>query len=120
MDDSVLPALRDICMALPGATERLSHGEPCWFVAKGRCFASYADHHHNERVSVWLAAPPGIQEVLIASEPTKFFRPPYVGVKGWIGVYLDIPTDWHGVRELIVESYRCVATPKFVAMLEVH
>ena len=118
MSSLVLEKLRMICMSLPEATERLSHGEPCWFVAKGRCFASYADHHHDDRVSVWLAAPTGIQEVLIASEPSKFFRPSYVGVKGWIGVYLDVPTDWDEVEELVLESYRCVATPKYLAMLK--
>jgi predicted DNA-binding protein (MmcQ/YjbR family) len=118
MDDSVLTQLREICITMPAANERLSHGEPCWFVAKGRCFASFADQHHDNRVSVWLAAPPGIQEVLIASEPTKFFRPPYVGVKGWIGVYMDVPTDWDEVAELVLESYRCVATPKYLAMLK--
>ena len=118
MSSLVLEKLRTVCMALPEATERLSHGEPCWFVAKGRCFASFADHHHDDRVSVWLAAPAGIQEVLMASDPEKFFRPPYVGVKGWIGVYLDIPTDWKEVAELVAESYRCVAKPKYLAMLE--
>jgi predicted DNA-binding protein (MmcQ/YjbR family) len=107
-------------MALPEATERLSHGEPCWFVAKGRCFASYADHHHDDRVAVWLAAPTGIQEVLISSEPSKFFRPPYVGVKGWIGVYLDVPIDWSEIADMVAESYRCVATPKYLKMLDVH
>ena len=118
MSSLVLEKLRTVCMALPEATERLSHGEPCWFVAKGRSFASFADHHHDDRVSVWLAAPAGIQEVLMASDPEKFFRPPYVGVKGWIGVYLDIPTDWKEVAELVAESYRCVAKPKYLAMLE--
>ena len=104
-------------MALPEATERLSHGEPCWFVAKGRCFAAFADHHHGDRLAVWLAAPAGIQEVLIASDPTKFFRPPYVGVGGWVGVYLDVPTDWDEVADMAKEAYRCNATPKFLKML---
>ena len=118
MSQTTEDQLRAICIALPEATERLSHGEPCWFVAKGRCFASFADHHHDDRVSVWLAAPAGIQEVLIASDSLRFFRPPYVGVKGWIGVYLDIPTDWDEVADLVKESYRCVATPKFAARLD--
>ncbi len=105
-------------MALPQATERLSHGEPCWFVAKGRSFASFANHHHDDRVAVWLAAPAGVQEMLIGGDPAKFFRPPYVGVKGWVGVFLDVPTDWEEVADLIRESYLCVATPKYLKLLD--
>jgi hypothetical protein len=73
-------------MALPETTERLSHGEPTFFVRK-RVFAMFADNHHNDaRIAVWLPAPPGLQETLIDTAPETYFKPPYVGVRGWIGI----------------------------------
>ncbi len=73
-------------MALPEATEKLSHGEPTWFAGKGKVFAMLDDHHHGAaHLSVWLPQPFGAQEALIGSNPERFFRPPYVGVSGWVG-----------------------------------
>src|SRR5436190_13124731 len=87
--------LRRLCLALPNVTERLSHGEPTWFVRDKKTFVMYADHHHDDRLGFWCAAPAGAQETMVAAEPHRFFRPPYVGVRGWLGVYLDIPdVDW--------------------------
>lgn len=108
--------LREICLSLPGATERLSHGEPTWFVKK--VFCMYADRHHNDRVAFWCPAPPGIQQALIEEDPAKFFRPPYVGPSGWIGVYLDLPVDWNEIEDIVREAHRCVAPAKFLAMLQ--
>src|SRR2546428_11630273 len=85
-----LERLRAICMALPEATERVSHGEPAWFVQDKKLFVMFADHHHDDRLAFWCAAPPGAQEVMITSAPDRFFRPPYVGVRGWLGVWLDV------------------------------
>ena len=82
-----LPRLRALCLALPEVTEKVSHGEPTWFVRK--VFVTYADHHHDDRVGFWCAAPPGAQEALVAARPDRFFRPPYVGGRGWLGVWLD-------------------------------
>ena len=80
-------------MALPGASEKLSHGEPTWF-AHGRVFAMFANNHHDDgHVAVWLPAPPGLQEQLIESSPRAYFRPPYVGVSGWVGVELSRVSD---------------------------
>ena len=80
--------VRRLCLALPETSERLSHGEPTFFVAK-RVFVMFADNHHGDgRVAVWLPAPPGVQSALIEQAPAVYFRPPYVGHKGWVGIEL--------------------------------
>jgi hypothetical protein len=102
-----LPRLRALCLALPEVTEKLSHGEPAWFVRKS--FATYADHHHDDRLAFWCAAPPGAQEALVAADPERFFRPPYVGGRGWLGVRLDRDPDWAEIAEIVRDAYRQVA-----------
>jgi hypothetical protein len=109
--------LRAICMALPEATERLSHGEPSWFAGTGKQFVMYADHHHDDRVAFWCAAPPGAQEVLAGADPGRFFRPPYVGSRGWLGVYLDVPQDWGQIGDIVADAYRMVAPKRLLAAL---
>lgn len=99
--------LRSICLALPDVTEKISHGEPAWFV-KGRLFATFAGEHHDNRVAVWCAAPEGAQEAMIAGDPEHYFRPPYVGPRGWIGVYLDVQLDWKDVEDAIEQAHRTV------------
>ena len=99
-------------MAMPEATERVSHGEPAWFVRDKKLFLTYADHHHDDRLAFWCAAPPGAQQALVASDPEKFFVPPYVGCRGWLGVYLDLPVDWDEIGELIGDAYLTVAPIK--------
>lgn len=112
-----LERLRAICTALPGVTEKLSHGEPTWFVRKS--FVMFADHHHDDRLAFWCAAPPGAQEALVAADPEQFFRPPYVGVRGWVGVYLDVPgLDWDEIAELVADAYREVAPKRLVVLLD--
>jgi hypothetical protein len=111
-----LARLRAICLALPEVTEKLSHGEPTWFVR--RTFVTYADHHHDDRLAFWCAAPTGAQEALVAAHPDRYFRPPYVGVRGWLGVYLDVPVDWDEIAELVEDAYREVAPTKLVARLD--
>jgi hypothetical protein len=106
-DPALIGRLRALCLALPGVEERLSHGEPAWFV-KDRSFATTADHHHDDRVAVWLAAPGGRQESLVETDPERFFRPPYVGVRGWLGVYLDVPVDWGELAALIAAAHATV------------
>lgn len=113
-----LARLRAICLALPEAQEKLSHGEPTWFAGKGKVFAMFDDHHHGAaHVSVWLPAPPGLQEALIESDPQRFWRPPYVGVNGWVAVILDTKPDWGVVAGLVEQAFRLVATQKLVARL---
>jgi hypothetical protein len=98
-------------------TEKQSHGEPTWFVRK--TFVTYADHHHDDRLAFWCAAPPGAQEELVAAEPGRFFRPPYVGGRGWLGVYLDVPdVDWTEIAEIVTDAYRQVAPARLVDRLD--
>lgn len=115
-----LPALRKLCLALPETTERLSHGEPTWFVRDKKTFVSYADHHHNDRLAFVCAAPPGAQQAMVAADPERFFVPPYVGGRGWLGVYLDLgePVDWDEVAELVEDAYRMVAPKKLLQLLD--
>ncbi|WP_219413636.1 MmcQ/YjbR family DNA-binding protein [Pseudonocardia nigra] len=110
-----LPRLRALCTALPEVTEKVSHGEPTWFVRK--VFVMYADHHHDDRVALWCAAPPGAQEELVAADPERFFRPPYVGGHGWLGVWLDGEVDWDEIAEIVTDAYRQVAPRKLLAQL---
>jgi predicted DNA-binding protein (MmcQ/YjbR family) len=114
--DKAIERLRKICLALPGAEEKLSHGEPTWFAKK--VFVMLSNHHHDDRLGFWCAQPPGAQEALVAGEPERFFVPPYVGGRGWIGVYLDVAQDWDEIAELVEESYRLVAPKNLVAMLD--
>ena len=88
-----LERVRAICLALPETTERLSHGEPTFFV-RGKVYVMFADNHHGDgRVAVWLPVPPGFQAALIDGAPTTFFHPPYVGGRGWVGIVLDAIDD---------------------------
>ncbi len=111
--------LRAICLALPEANERVSHGEPVWFAGKGKVFASLDDHHHGAaHLAVWLPQPPGVQELLIEADPARFFRPPYVGPRGWVGVVLDTRPDWGMVATLVRDAYVHVATQRLRRLLE--
>jgi len=93
MNEDQVERVRRICLALPETTERLSHGEPTFFVRK-RVFVMFANNHHNDgRIAVWLPVPPGFQEGLIETTPQVFFLPPYVGTRGWIGIKLDCVSD---------------------------
>jgi hypothetical protein len=110
MSDDALERLREICLGLPEATERLSHGEPTWFVRDRKTFVTFANHHHDDRLAFWCAAPEGAQRMLVEADPRRFFVPPYVGIRGWIGVRLDVDPDWDEI-ERIVESAYCVVAP---------
>ncbi len=111
--------LRAICLALPEANEKISHGAPVWRAGAGKLFAMLDDHHHGApHLSVWLAAPPGAQEALVEADPQRFFRPPYVGPAGWVGVVLDRRPSWAQVAALVEQAFRHVATPKLRAQLD--
>lgn len=80
--------VRRIALALPAASERLSHGEPTFFAGK-RVFAMCANNHHGDgHIAIWIPAAPGAQTAMIADAPATYFKPPYVGTKGWVGVEL--------------------------------
>ncbi len=118
MSADPLPRLRATCLALPEVVERPSHGEPAWFVAGKRLFVTYADHHHDDRVAFWCAAPTGAQEAHLAIDPVRYFRPPYVGHRGWLGVYLDVPLDWDEIALVVRDAYRTTAPERLVRALE--
>ena len=100
--------VRRLCNGLPGCEEKLSHGEPTWFVRK-RVFVMFANNHHDDgHIAIWMPAPPGMQENLIALSPRTFFRPPYVGVKGWVGVELDHVGD-EELAAHILEAWKLIA-----------
>jgi hypothetical protein len=109
--------LRKICMALPGASEKLSHGEPTWFAGKVFCMLAQ-DHHGDGIVGFWAPAPPGVQEAMIEEDPDRFYRPPYVGPKGWLGVHLDVHPDWDEIAAIVEEAYRLIAPKKLLAQLD--
>jgi hypothetical protein len=108
--------VREICGRFPEVTERASHGAPSFFVGK-QFAAVWADgHHDNHFPHLWVAAPPGVQEELLQTSP-DFFRPPYVGPRGWVGVRLDSGVGWDEIAELLEDAYRTVAPKRLVAKL---
>jgi hypothetical protein len=113
-DDPAVDRLRRLCLALPGTTERNSHGEPAFFVG-GKQFVSVDDHHHGaDRLVCWCAAPPGRQQECIDRDPVRFFRPPYVGYRGWLGVRIDLDPDWDEVAEIVEDAWRSVAPKRLL------
>ncbi|HEU5192899.1 MAG TPA: MmcQ/YjbR family DNA-binding protein [Methylomirabilota bacterium] len=101
--------LRAICLALPDTSEKVAWGEPTWRVG-GRLFAQLDNHHHGaDHLAVWLPAPLGEQEALVKADPARFFRPPYVGIRGWVGVRIDGRPSWTQVAALVEQAYRHVA-----------
>jgi hypothetical protein len=99
-------------------TERPSHGEPTWFVRGKKAFVMYANQHHDDRLAFWCAAAEGSQAAHIDADPERYFRPPYVGVRGWLGAYLDVPVDWDDIADLVEDAYRVVAPKTLVASLD--
>src|SRR5262244_1563121 len=109
---SPVERLRRICLALPETTEKIAWGEPTWRV-KGKLFAQLDDHHHGaDHLAVWLPAALGVQEMLVKSDPRRFFVPPYVGQRGWIGVRIDGRPNWRLVATLVRDAHAKVAPPR--------
>lgn len=114
MSDDPIDRLRAICLALPEATEKQAWGDPT-FRVQDKIFAM--PKVGDGRISVWCKAPPGSQDILIGADPELFFRPPYVGHKGWVGMRLDHQPDWHEVALLVERSYKLTAPRRLVAKL---
>jgi predicted DNA-binding protein (MmcQ/YjbR family) len=112
-EDEVLAKLRSICLSLPEATEGEGVGRPT-FRVRDKIFAMR--HPHETRTSLWCKAPAGMQEALSQGVPERYFRPPYVGQHGWVGIWLDVDLDWEFVRHLVIQSYQMTA-PKRLAKL---
>ena len=110
--------IQRICLALPGATERTSHGAPTFFAGKQFLILWSHGHHDHQFPHLWCAAPPGAQDELVSTEPDRFFRPPYVGGRGWLGVRLDGKIDWGEVAAICEEAFRAVAPKKLLTQLD--
>jgi hypothetical protein len=113
--ERVLDRIRQICLGLPETTERLSHGAPTFFVREKRAFVMVLSNHHGDgRFAVWCAAPDGLQKMLVEAEPARFFVPPYVGHRGWLGVRLDRDLHWEELTGIVEDAYAEVAPRKLV------
>lgn len=106
-----LRRVRRICLALPQTTEKLSHGEPTFFVGK-KVYAMFANNHHQDgHIAVWIPLEPGMQGILIKNDPQKFFKPPYVGVRGWAGIELQNISD-EELGGYLLDAWRLIAPKK--------
>jgi hypothetical protein len=117
--NEALARVRAVCMAFPETIERLSHGAPTFFAGGKKTFVMFLDDHHGDgRLAIWCAAPAGVQATLVDEEPGRFFVPPYVGPRGWVGVRLDLDVDWDEVAGIVEDGFREVATRRLIAQLD--
>jgi hypothetical protein len=113
--EAVLERLREVCLALPEVSERLSHGAPTFFVRGKRPFVMVmTDHHGDGRFALWCAAPDGMQKMLVEADSERFFVPPYVGHRGWLGVRLDRGLHWDELTGIAEDAYAEVAPKRLV------
>ena len=119
MPPSPLARVRRLALSLPEAHEVVAWGEPTFRVKNKlfAMFASAANHHGGGRNALWCKAAPGIQQLMLANQPDRFFKPPYVGPSGWVGVYLDQETNWGGLRERLTDGFLSVAPKKLAALV---
>lgn len=115
MTQSSTTRLRAICLALPEASEKEAWGDPT-FRVRDKIFAM--EKRGNGRMSLWCKAPEGSQMVLVGADPDRFFVPPYVGYKGWIGMRLDRKPDWNEVAVVVRRSYRLIAPRTLAALVD--
>jgi hypothetical protein len=113
--EQTLAAIRELCLALPETSERLSHGAPTFFVRGKRAFLMVlTDHHGDGRFAIWCAAPDGVQSMLVDADPERFFVPPYVGHRGWLGFRLDGGLDRDELAGIVEDAYAEVAPARLV------
>jgi hypothetical protein len=113
--ERTLERLREICLGLPETSERPSHGAPTFFVRGKRAFLMVLTNFHCDgRFAIWCAAPAEMQATLVDADPERFFAPPYVGHRGWLGVRLDRGLDWNELAGIVEDAYAEVAPPKLV------
>jgi hypothetical protein len=118
--EQVLAKLREICLAFPETSERLSHGAPTFFVREKRSFLMVLTNHHGDgRFAIWCAAPDGMQKMLVEADPERFFVPPYVGHRGWLGVRLDRGIQWDELTGIAEDAYANVAPAKLVEAAQI-
>jgi len=110
--------MRKIIAGFPETSEKISHGAPTFWGGK-KTFASFhVDHHSDGRVAIWCKMPPGAQQDLLDADPDVFYRPPYVGPSGWVGIRVDGEADWSVVAGLLEEGYRMVAPTRALKLLD--
>ena len=113
--ERALGRVRELCLSLPETSERLSHGAPTFFVRDKRAFVMVLTNHHGDgRFAIWCAAPEGMQRMLVEADPERFFVPPYVGHRGWLGFRLDHTLNDDELSGLVEDAYAEVAPPKLV------
>ncbi len=116
---AALDQLRVICAELPEVNERPSHHTPTFFVRDKKVLCHlWEDHHDVAGIYIWCPAQPGVQAELVDHEPDRFFVPPYVGHRGWIGVRVDIETDWDEIAEILADAFRVAAPKTLVKQLD--
>jgi hypothetical protein len=104
---------------LPETTERPSHGAPTFFIRGKKAFVMVLDDHHGDgRFAIWCAAPEGMQRMLVDADPERFFVPPYVGHRGWLGVRLDRGLDWEQITGTIEDAFATIAPPTLLKIAE--
>jgi len=117
-EQKVLARVRALCLDLPEVTERLSHGTQAWFVRDKKGFCTFHYNHHRDGITgIWCAAPPGAQESLIGADPDRYYRPAYVGHRGWGGMRLQGKVNWDEVAGVIEDAYCTIAPKKLVALV---
>jgi hypothetical protein len=113
--EQALERIREICLGLPETSERPSHGAPTFFVRGKRAFLMVLVNHHGDgRFAIWCAAEDGVQAMLVGSDPERFFVPPYVGHRGWLGVRLDRGLAWEEIAGIAEDAYAEVAPASLV------
>ena len=113
--ERVLAQLRENCLALPETSERPSHGAPTFFIREKRSFLMVLTNHHGDgRFAIWCAAPEGMQRMLVDADAERFFVPPYVGHRGWLGLRLDRGVHWDELTGIVEDAYAAVASAKLV------
>ncbi|MEW5847780.1 MAG: MmcQ/YjbR family DNA-binding protein [Myxococcota bacterium] len=115
MSEQALQRVREICLALPEAEEKVSHGRPCFHV-RNKSFVMFMDNHHNDgRLAIWCKSAAEVQDLLVQADPKRFFIPPYVGHQGWVGVRLEGKAPWGRIAEVIRDGYRMSAPKRLLA-----
>ena len=113
--EQILERIRTICLELPETSERLSHGAPTFFIRGKRAFLMVlTDFHGDGRFAIWCAAPEGIQQALVEADPERFFVPPYVGHRGWLGMRLDRALDWDELAGIVEDAFAEVAPARLL------
>jgi hypothetical protein len=115
---ATLARMRRLCLDLPEVEERLSHGAPTFFVRGKRAFVMVLRNHHGDgRFAIWCAAADGMQDMLVAADPERFFVPPYVGHRGWLGLRLDRALDWEAIAGIVEDAFAEVAPARLLEAL---